>query len=88
MRLLWGHTLDEPRLTTGIDEVDQLMGGVLAGDNVVWEVDSGAPVDRFISSFLTASEAQGSPITYISFNRSPQTISRAYGELMPRGTFA
>lgn len=74
-------------MTTGIDEVDQLMGGVLPGDNIVWEVDSGAPVDRFISSFLTASEAQGSPITYVSFNRSPQTISRVYGELMPRGTF-
>lgn len=84
---IWGHKLREPRLTTGIEEIDQLMGGVLPGDNVVWEVDSGAPVDGFVSSFLTASEAEGLPVTYVSFNRSPQTISHAYGRLMPRGMF-
>ncbi len=84
---MWGHELSEPRLTTGIEEIDQLIGGILPGDNVVWEVDSGAPVDRFISGFLAASEAQGSPVTYLSFNRSPQTISRAYAGLMPQGMF-
>jgi Nif-specific regulatory protein len=74
-------------LTTGIVEIDRLVGGVLPGDNVVWEVDSGAPVDRFVSSFLVASEAEGSPITYVSFNRSPQTISRTYAGLMSQGAF-
>ena len=63
------------------------MGGVLPGDNIVWEVDSGAPVDRFVSSFLKASEAQGAAVVYVSFNRSPQTISRAYSEEMSQGAF-
>ena len=66
--------MNEPVLTTGIEEIDRLVGGILPGDNIVWEVDSGAPVDRFVSSFLAASEAERSPVTYISFNRSPQTI--------------
>jgi Nif-specific regulatory protein len=74
-------------LTTGIAEIDRLVGGVLPGDNIVWEVDSGAPVDRFVSSFLAASEAEGSPIAYVSFNRSPQTISRTYGGLLSQGGF-
>jgi Nif-specific regulatory protein len=82
-----GSELTESTLTTGIDEIDRLIGGVLPGDNIVWEVDSGAPVDRFLLGFLTATEAQGTGVTYISFNRSPQTISRAYGETMPLGAF-
>lgn len=78
--------MSEPVLTTGIVEIDRLMGGLMPGDNVVWEVDSGAPVDKFISSFLAASEAEDSPVTYVSFNRSPQTICRAYAETMSKGT--
>ncbi len=74
-------------LTTGIAEIDRLVGGVLPGDNIVLEVDSGAPVDKFVSSFLAASEAEGSPIAYVSFNRSPQTISRTYTGLMSQGAF-
>jgi Nif-specific regulatory protein len=63
------------------------MGGVLAGDNIVWEVDSGAPVDQFIAAYLAASETQGATITYVSFNRSPQTISRAWGRDVSQGAF-
>ncbi len=78
----------EPALTTGIKEIDNLVGGVLPGDNIVWEVDSGAPVDQFISGFLAADGAPGSTITYVSFNRSPQTITRAYGEDVAPGGIA
>ena len=74
--------MDKNFLTTGMEEIDQLIGGVLAGDNLVWEVDSGAPVDRFISSFVSACEAEGTPVVYVSFNRSPQTIVNMYGSLM------
>jgi Nif-specific regulatory protein len=79
--------LSEPALTTGIQEIDHLVGGILPGDNVVWEVDSGAPVGKFISSFLSASQTQGAPVIYVSFNRSPQTICRAYSGLLPEGAF-
>lgn len=70
-----------------MEEIDRLIGGVLAGDNLVWEVDSGAPVDQFISSFVSACEAEGTPIVYVSFNRSPQTIDNTYGRLMSAGRF-
>ena len=70
-----------------MEEVDRLIGGVLPGDNVVWEVDSGAPIDKFVSSYISACEAAGTPIVYVSFNRSPQTIVNAYGSLMPEGMF-
>jgi Nif-specific regulatory protein len=70
-----------------MEEIDRLIGGVLAGDNLVWEVDSGAPIDKFMSSFVTACEAEGAPVVYVSFNRSPQTIVNTYGNLMSAGKF-
>jgi KaiC/GvpD/RAD55 family RecA-like ATPase len=75
------------RLTTGMEEIDRLIGGVLAGDNLIWEVDSGAPIDKFILSFVSACEAEGTPVVYVSFNRSPQTIVNTYGNLMSAGKF-
>ncbi len=77
----------ENKLTTGMEEIDKLIGGVLAGDNLVWEVDSGAPIDKFLLSFVSACEAEGNPIVYVSFNRSPQTIVKIYGDLMSAGQF-
>jgi Nif-specific regulatory protein len=74
-------------LTTGMEEIDRLIGGVLAGDNLVWEVDSGAPIDKFMLSFVLACEAEGTPVVYVSFNRSPQTIFNTYGNLMSAGKF-
>jgi Nif-specific regulatory protein len=68
-------------------EIDRLVGGVLPGDNIVWEVDSGAPVDQFVAAYLAAGETQGATITYVSFNRSPQTISRAWGRDVSQGAF-
>ena len=75
------------KLSTGIEEIDRLIGGVLAGDNLVWEVDSGAPIDKFMLSFVSACEAAGTPVVYVSFNRSPQTIFNTYGNLMSAGKF-
>ena len=75
------------KLTTGMEEIDRLIGGVLAGDNLVWEVDSGAPIDKFVSSFVSACEAEGTQVVYVSFNRSPVTIVNNYGSLMSPGRF-
>ncbi len=38
--------------TTGVPEIDRLAGGIIPGDNIVWEVDSGVPVERFVVSFF------------------------------------
>ena len=47
--------MSEPVLTTGLVEIDRLVGGVLPGDNIVWEVDSGAPFDQFVAEIGRAS---------------------------------
>jgi transcriptional regulator with PAS, ATPase and Fis domain len=74
--------------TTGIAEVDKAIGGVISGDNLVWEIDSGVAGDYFISSFVQSCEQGGIPVVYVSFNRSPQTIASKYARLMSPGRFS
>jgi len=38
--------------TTGAPEIDRLAGGIIPGDNIVWEVDSGVPVGRCVERML------------------------------------
>ena len=74
--------------TTGVPEIDRLVGGIIPGDNIVWEVDSGVPVERFVSSFLSACAREKSVVIYVSFNSSPQTINSKYAPLMAGADFA
>lgn len=74
--------------TTGIAEVDDAIGGVISGDNLVWEIDSGVAGDHFISRFVSACEEGEVPVVYVSFNRSPQTIAAKYAKLMTPGRFS
>ena len=56
------------RLTTGIRALDDLIGGLRLGDNVVWDV-TGVSVDPLVVHFLRVS--RDSPLVYISFHVSP-----------------
>lgn len=58
-------------MTTGIRSLDELLGGLRYGDNVVWEVD-GPEETPFAAAFLRGSK--GAPLVYVSFHLSPQTI--------------
>ncbi len=68
--------------------MDKAIGGVISGDNLVWEIDSGVAGDHFISCFVKACEEGGIPVVYVSFNRSPQTIAAKYARLMSPGRFS
>jgi transcriptional regulator with XRE-family HTH domain len=59
------------RMTTGLPILDEFLGGLRYGDNVVWEVD-GPEETPFITAFLRGSK--GSPLVYVSFHVSPQAI--------------
>ena len=68
-------------LSTGVDGLDEMLnGGLRDGDNVVWEADSGAPVEIFIRSFLHSAEQAGRHLVYVSFGRSPQAILSRYDQ--------
>jgi Nif-specific regulatory protein len=70
--------MDQVVLSTGAECLDKLLGGLHAGDNVVWEVDSGAPMDSFIGRLLRATEQANRHLIFVSLNRSPQAILKKY----------
>lgn len=62
-------------MTTGLPEVDRLIGGLQIGDNVVWQIIS--PVDAaIIRSFVTAPPS--ADLVYVTFTEPASDVSRRY----------
>ncbi|MBN1532465.1 MAG: helix-turn-helix domain-containing protein [Spirochaetes bacterium] len=72
------------KISTGIRYLDQVTGGLRLGDNVVWEITSGVPVEYFIKGFFDGNEQFRSAVIIISFNVSPYTVLKRYAFLLPR----
>jgi transcriptional regulator with XRE-family HTH domain len=68
-------------ISTGLPYLDRLTGGLKPGDNVVWQISDGVPVEYFIKSFFMDPENCNDSIIYVSFNFSPHTIHRKYDYL-------
>lgn len=69
------------RVTSGVSQLDRLLGGLFIGDNVVWHDDSGSLAYVFCLNFIQASQFQDRPIIYISFDRSPRSVLEKLGPL-------
>jgi len=62
-------------MTTGLPEVDRLIGGLQIGDNVVWQIIS--PVDSaIIRSFVTSPPA--ADLVYLTFTESAADVLERY----------
>ncbi|MGH2793414.1 MAG: helix-turn-helix domain-containing protein [Actinomycetota bacterium] len=62
--------------TTGFDPIDELVGGLRAGDNVVWITGKKASVDPFLSAFVRGVGGER-PLAYFSFRRPAAEIMKA-----------
>jgi transcriptional regulator with XRE-family HTH domain len=71
-------------MTTGLRSLDEVVGGLLYGDNVVWEVD-GPEETPFVAAFLGGSK--GDPLVYVSFHVSPQAILDRFRRVWDRERF-
>lgn len=69
------------RVTSGVTQLDRLLGGLFIGDNVVWHDDAGSLASVFCLNFLQASEKLAKPIIYVSFDRSPRNLLEKLGSL-------
>ena len=69
------------RISSGVGELDKLLGGLFIGDNVVWYDDAGSLAMIFCLNFIHVSEAQKKPIIYVSFDRSPKNLLETLGPL-------
>jgi transcriptional regulator with XRE-family HTH domain/KaiC/GvpD/RAD55 family RecA-like ATPase len=69
------------RVASGVSQLDQLLGGLFIGDNVLWHDDAGSLAHVFCLNFIQASQAQNKPFIYVSFDRSPKNLLDKLGPL-------
>ncbi|MFZ2448344.1 MAG: cupin domain-containing protein [Syntrophobacteraceae bacterium] len=78
------ESLNSPRkfrITSGVSQLDRLLGGLFIGDNVVWHDDSGSLASAFCLNFIQSSLALSKPVIYICFDRSPRNLLEKLGPL-------
>ena len=63
--------MDRP--STGIDPLDELLGGLGVGDNVVWQAPDPGDVEPFVHAFLASAHGT-TPLAYLSFRLPPATV--------------
>jgi len=63
-------------VSRGIECLDRLLGELLPGDNVVWEVGFSAPVDVFVRSSARAALNDGQLVVFVSFGQPPRVLLR------------
>jgi len=64
---------------TGLPALDRVLTGLLAGDNVVWQV--GAVIDYipFVKPFVSSALAAGRRLVYFRFARHPELVPEGIG---------
>lgn len=67
--------------STGIPQLDQILGGLFIGDNVVWYDDAGSLASAFCFNLIEAADARRQPVIYVSFDRSPKNLMDKLGRL-------
>ena len=69
------HMKQERRCSTGIPDLDEMLeGGLLLGENVVWEAESGTFAREFMDAFIKQGVDEGNSVIYLDFIYPPQAI--------------
>jgi transcriptional regulator with XRE-family HTH domain/archaellum biogenesis ATPase FlaH len=69
------------QISTGVQQLDDLLEGLFIGDNVVWHDDAGSLASNFCLNFMRRSQEQEKPVIYVSFDRSPRNLIEKLGDL-------
>ncbi len=67
------------RISSGIEDLDDLLGGLLAGDNVVWVTTSQGVVATIERAFLAEGRRRGEPCTYVTTELAPASLRAKLG---------
>ncbi|WP_240910187.1 helix-turn-helix domain-containing protein [Desulfopila sp. IMCC35008] len=62
------------RVSSGISELDRLLGDLYIGDNVLWYEDAGSFSSAFCLNFINETLARQRPLIYVTFDRSPKNL--------------
>lgn len=69
------------RVSSGIQQLDTLLGDLYIGDNVLWYEDAGSYSSAFCVQFIRQSLEAKKPVIYVSFDRSPKNVVTFLGAL-------
>ena len=72
---------ENKHIHSGVVALDQLLGGLFIGDNVVWHDSAGRLAPVFWMNFIRAAQTQGKPMIYVCFDRSPKNLLEKLGNL-------
>ncbi len=64
----------DARLTTGLPGADQMLKGLIRGDNIVWQVDNVEDYRPFVDPYCRAAAKIGEPLVYIRFAAHPPLV--------------
>lgn len=67
------------RLSTGVADLDELLSGLIHGDNIVWATSDVALVNRLEEAFLDEAGRQGLPRTYVTTSAEPAALQERFG---------
>lgn len=82
------------RVSSGVVDLDELLGGLILGDNVVWSVDDSDAITAFEDAFVQEGLRQGVPCQYVTATQSPDETKRRFDgavtvlDARPRQAFA
>jgi transcriptional regulator with XRE-family HTH domain len=68
-------------VSSGVVDLDRLLGGLFIGDNVVWYDDSGNLASTFCLNLVKTSLAHEKQVIYVCFDRSPKNLLDKLGIL-------
>lgn len=67
------------KISSGVEYLDKLIDRFNIGDNIVWQVETGAFIELFCRAFVKESVKEGQDVIYVSFNNSPKNIVTKLG---------
>jgi transcriptional regulator with XRE-family HTH domain/KaiC/GvpD/RAD55 family RecA-like ATPase len=76
--------MDRP--STGIEALDELLGRLGVGDNVVWQAPDPADIEPFVEAFLATAHGD-TPLTYLSFRLPPAAVLDRFGQVWDSDRF-
>ena len=79
--------LKKRRVSSGIPQLDNLLGDLYIGDNVLWYEDAGSFSSTFCLFFIRESLARKQPTIYVTFDRSPKNVVSFLGPLAESQNF-
>ena len=79
--------LKKRRVSSGIAQLDSLLGDLYIGDNVLWYEEAGSFSSAFCLQFIRESLTRKQPTIYVTFDRSPKNVVAFLGQLAESQNF-